>query len=131
MEQIKHDIELQIADWRAKATLHCSNSLIPRTCLVRTPVIKTLSPSDLQLRMFIASQPIQAIVYYGSIAFIQYPDGDDRWFVYRHKTYVDCMSDLEGALDITAGRAAATVRASAKGKKRPALKYSAEIRGGK
>ena len=66
MEQIKHDIELQIADWRAKATLHCSNSLIPRTCLVRTPVIKTLSPSDLQLRMFIASQAIQAIVYYGS-----------------------------------------------------------------
>jgi hypothetical protein len=94
MEQIKHDNELQIADWRAKATLHRSNSLDPSTSPVRTPVIKALSPSDLQLRMFIASRSTQSIVYYGSIAFIQYPDGGDRWFVYRNKTYVDCMSDL-------------------------------------
>jgi hypothetical protein len=93
MEQIKHDIELQIADWRAKATLHRSDSLNPGIP-VRTPVIKALSPSDLRLRMFIASHSTQSIVYYGSIAFIQYPDGGDRWFVYRHKTYVDCMSDL-------------------------------------
>ena len=94
MEKIKHDIELQIADWRAKATLHCSNSLNPGISPVRTTVVKALSPSDLQLRMFIASQTTQSIVYYGSIAFIQYPDGGDRWCIYRHKTYVDCMSDL-------------------------------------
>jgi hypothetical protein len=94
MDRIKHDIELQIADWRAKATLHCSNSLDPRVKPVRTPVIKALSLPDLQLRMFIASRSTQSIVYYGSIAFIQYPDGGDRWFVYRNKTYVDCMSDL-------------------------------------
>ena len=94
MEKISQDIELQIADWRAKATLHCSDSLDPQISHVRTPVIKALSPSDLQLRMFIASQSTQSIVYYGSIAFIQYPDGGDRWFVYRHKTCVDCMYDL-------------------------------------
>jgi hypothetical protein len=93
MEQIKHDIERQIADWRAKATLHCNNSLNSEISPVRTQVVKALSPSDLQLRMYIASHSTQSIVYYGSIAFIQYPGGD-RWFVYRHKTYVDGMSDL-------------------------------------
>ena len=78
MERIRHDIELQIADWRAKATLHSGNSLNPRVNPGRTPVIKALSPSDLQLRMFIASQSTQSIVYYGSIAFVQYPDGGDN-----------------------------------------------------
>jgi hypothetical protein len=92
MEKIKQDIELQIADWRAKATLHRSNSLNPR--ISHVPVIRALNPSNLQLRMFIASYSPQSIVYYGSIAFIQYPDGGDRWFVYRNQTCVDCMYDL-------------------------------------